>query len=224
MRPILYLVRHGQGEHNVNDSHHIRDPLLTEHGKKQCQDLRDQFQHHEAISLVLASPLKRAIQTAAHAFPPVLERRQVPSSCLVRDASGLITQGAPAFNVDDLDLTLVDEDWNSKVGIYAPTLNAVRRRVAAPRSWLWKRHEKSIVLVSHGAFLHYLTEDWTGYDRARGTGYMNCEYRQYEFSDCSTAEDAHLVEIGVCREKVDRPAGLDAHVIHEIEEVEKASA
>lgn len=57
-----------------------------------------------------------------------------------------------------------------------------------------------------------------------GTGYMDCEYRQYKFSDCSTVEDAHLVDIGVCWEKVDRPAGLDAHVIHETEEVEKTSA
>lgn len=151
MPPVLYLVRHGQGEHNVNvspppytdhhqltlsqNSHHIRDPLLTEHGKKQCQDLRDLFQHHEDISLVLASPLKRAIQTAAHAFSPVLETRQVPfvlvplaqeishltcdlgadRECLVRDAPRLIAQGAPSYNVDDLDMTLVDEDWNSKV-------------------------------------------------------------------------------------------------------------
>lgn len=52
---------------------------------------------------------------------------------------------------------------------------------------------------------------------------MNCECRQYEFSKDSTQDDAHLVEIGPPREKLGRPAGLDAHVIHEIEEVEKVS-
>lgn len=52
---------------------------------------------------------------------------------------------------------------------------------------------------------------------------MNCECRQYEFSKDSTQNNAHLVEIGGTREKIDRPVGLDAHVIHEIEEVEKAS-
>lgn len=77
-----------------------------------------------------ASPLKRAIQTAAHTFPLVLERYQVPfilvplaqeishltcnlgvdRGSLVRDAPGLITRGTPAFKFDDLDLTLVDED------------------------------------------------------------------------------------------------------------------
>lgn len=52
---------------------------------------------------------------------------------------------------------------------------------------------------------------------------MNCEYRENEFSEDSTQADAHLVEIGGSGEKVDRPARLDAHVIHEIEEVEKES-
>lgn len=84
---------------------------------------------------MLASPLQRAIQTAAHAFSPVLEKRQVPfvlvplaqeishltcdlgadRESLARDAPGLIAQGAPGYNVDDLDMSLVDEDWNSKV-------------------------------------------------------------------------------------------------------------
>lgn len=45
----------------------------------------------------------------------------------------------------------------------------MRRRAAALRSWLWQRSEERIVLVSHGAFLHYLTEDWTGYVKAHGT-------------------------------------------------------
>lgn len=52
---------------------------------------------------------------------------------------------------------------------------------------------------------------------------MNCECRQYEFSTDSTHENAHMLGIGGPREKVDGPVGLDAHVIHEIEEVGQAS-
>lgn len=116
-------------------AHHLQDPLLTEHGRKQCQDLRDAFQHHDDISLVLASPLKRAIQTASHSFSPVLEKNQtqfllvpmaqeishltcdlgVDRENVLNDAPGLAVEGAPAFNVDNLDLGLVGEDWNSKV-------------------------------------------------------------------------------------------------------------
>lgn len=36
------------------------------------------------------------------------------------------------------------------------------------RKWLWNREEKEIVLVTHGAFLHYLTEDWDGFVAGHG--------------------------------------------------------
>lgn len=36
------------------------------------------------------------------------------------------------------------------------------------RNWIYKRPEQHIALVTHGAFLHYFTEDWTGYEKARG--------------------------------------------------------
>lgn len=52
---------------------------------------------------------------------------------------------------------------------------------------------------------------------------MNCEYRKLEFTEDSSEGESHLRECGSTLEKQDRPAGLDSHVIHEIEEVEKAS-
>jgi hypothetical protein len=36
------------------------------------------------------------------------------------------------------------------------------------RNRIYSRPEKHIALVTHGAFLHYFTEDWTGYEKARG--------------------------------------------------------
>lgn len=129
-----------RGKRKANDSqnsHHIQDAILTEHGKKQCAELKDAFQHHDKISLVLASPLKRAIQTAAHAFSPALEKHKTPfvlvpfaqeishltcdlgadREVILKDAPQLIAGGAPAFDVDHLDTSLVGEDWNSKVYI-----------------------------------------------------------------------------------------------------------
>jgi hypothetical protein len=44
-----------------------------------------------------------------------------------------------------------------------------------------------------------------------------------EFTEDSDVQESHLRECGSSREKQGRPVGLDAHVIHEIEEVEKAS-
>jgi len=56
----------------------------------------------------------------------------------------------------------------SQAGEYEASLEAVQKRAAALRVWLWKRPEEHIVLVTHGAFLHYLTEDWTGMFPPRG--------------------------------------------------------
>lgn len=44
----------------------------------------------------------------------------------------------------------------------------MQKRAAALRCWLWKRPEENIALVTHGAFLHYLTEDWRGLVVPRG--------------------------------------------------------
>lgn len=51
-----------------------------------------------------------------------------------------------------------------------------------------------ILLVTHGAFLHFLTEDWSIADPMNSTAYRNCETRQFVFTPESTAEDAHLAE------------------------------
>lgn len=55
-----------------------------------------------------------------------------------------------------------------------------------------------------------------------GTGYLNCEYRKLGFTEDSTAQKSHLRECGNTLEKQPRPAGLDSHLVYEIEEVEKA--
>lgn len=37
---------------------------------------------------------------------------------------------------------------------------AIEKRARAVRCWLSHRVEREIVVVTHGAFLHFLTEDW----------------------------------------------------------------
>ncbi|KAK3402010.1 histidine phosphatase superfamily [Sordaria brevicollis] len=40
--------------------------------------------------------------------------------------------------------------------------------------------EKHIVVVTHGGFLHFLTQDFDGMDLNKGTGWENTEWRSYE--------------------------------------------
>ena len=71
------------------------------------------------------------------------------------------------------------------------------------RKWLWKRPEKEIVLVSHGGFLYYLTEDWTDNARFSGTGWDNCEIRSYQFEP-EDGNSAPIVETEEsCRRRSD---------------------
>ncbi|GLI72281.1 hypothetical protein PoHVEF18_000451 [Penicillium ochrochloron] len=193
MPPTLYVIRHAQGDHNVN--------------------------------------VQRTIQTAAYTFAPELEKRQIPmvlvpkaqeisslacdighdAEVTISEAPKLIADAAPLWDASYLDTTLVNESWNSKKGIYASSLSAVHQRAAEMRNWIYNRPERHIALVTHGGFLHYFTEDWTGYVKGK------------EFTEDSNEEESHLRECGSTQEKQARPAGLDAHLIHEIDEVEKAS-
>lgn len=60
-----------------------------------------------------------------------------------------------------VDLSLVQDGWNSKSGRWASTGAAIEERARQARLWLKSRTEKEIVVVTHGGLLHYLTEDWT---------------------------------------------------------------
>jgi len=63
--PDLWLVRHGETEWSRTGRHTGRsDPLLTEVGESQGRALRSVLEPRE-WSLVLCSPLRRAVQTAA---------------------------------------------------------------------------------------------------------------------------------------------------------------
>ncbi|RDL38594.1 Phosphoglycerate mutase-like protein [Venustampulla echinocandica] len=240
---IIYLVRHGQAEHNISEQNpqgnsSVKDPNLTPLGRSQCQDLRSRFPHHSSVEIVLASPLRRTIQTAVTAFGSVLSRPEVPlllvplaqeisarpcdtgtdPEVLEAAMQDVLVNVDVKVNLDGrIDYGLLEEGWNGKAGKYEASLKAVEQRAAELRRFLWKRPETSIVLVTHGAFLHYLTEDWTGLIPPRGTAYKTCEFRTFKFDESSNEENAHLVEIGGPPKQGIRPVGAHAHDITGVE-------
>ena len=161
-----------------------RDPGLTPKGEQQCASLSSAFPLHTHISQVFASPLQRTIATACIAFGPSLRNGHcAPEILALPDAQE--TSEYPCdcgSSPPDLrqiceeadwkvDLSLVQKGWNDKSwdGRWAPTARAIKARARDARrtireklAEMQKHGEDSpqVVLVSHGGFLHYFTEDW----------------------------------------------------------------
>ncbi|KAI9651559.1 MAG: hypothetical protein M1831_000754 [Alyxoria varia] len=203
MAPVLHLVRHAQGFHNLSTANHsIHDPLVTPYGKQQCQYLSKTFPYASTVELVVASPLKRTIYTALLSFPDIISKRQTAVLALpeVQETSDLPCDTGSErdelqkeFSGHPIDLSLVKDGWNSKKNQWAPNTAAIEERCRVARRWLRDRPEKDIVVVTHGGLLHYLTEDWAGLDRKQGTGWANTEFRSYTF-DLASGDDAAIVE------------------------------
>lgn len=94
-------MRHGQGLHNaVENGHDIRDPALTEKGREQCRDRRAAFDRHDQIELLLASPLRRALETCEITFESSIGRGlKIIALPMAEEASD-----APADTGSELDL------------------------------------------------------------------------------------------------------------------------
>jgi broad specificity phosphatase PhoE len=204
---LIHLVRHAQGFHNQSyKKHSLRDPLLTPKGLTQCGHVSTTFPaaQQSSIKLLAASPLRRTIYTALYSFPDVVKRglkivalpEAQENGALPCDIGSDPEALEKEFEALPVDLSLVHEGWNSKTGRGATDADAIRERALFVRRWLRDREEDVICLVSHGGFLHYLNEDWDGFGEAKGTGWVNCEWRTYEFKAAAGEgdENATLVE------------------------------
>jgi broad specificity phosphatase PhoE len=184
----IHCVRHAQGYHNLNNANHkLPDPDLTPLGESQCQALQKNFPYHDRITHLVASPLRRTLYTCLLGFEAeVNSGKTVVALPEVQETSDLPcdTGSDPAKLKEEfgkgrwegaVDLTLVHEGWNDKSSHtrWAPTAEAIEIRARQARRWLrdlGKQYDgqAEIVVVTHGGFLHYFTEDWTGHEKLQG--------------------------------------------------------
>ncbi|RAK83047.1 hypothetical protein BO79DRAFT_279263 [Aspergillus costaricaensis CBS 115574] len=207
MPPIIHCVRHGQGFHNVGGGcYTIPDPRLTPTGKSQCESLRNgAFFDQSKISLIMSSPMCRTLQTASLVFQTALTSTLKSQRIIAfPDAQETSTDPCDIGSDPDIlrrvvekekwpvDLSLVKDGWNQKKARsrYSQSSDAIRARARDTRLFLRGLlrelvskgdDDAEIVLVTHGGFLHYLTDDWEDSYRHPGTGWYNCETRAYVF-------------------------------------------
>lgn len=185
MAITIHLVRHAQGFHNLNATNHqIPDPYLTPLGRQQCAELGRQFPHHDKITHLVASPMRRTLLTCLLSFAPAVSSgTKIVALPLVQELSGLPCDigsepevlHAEYGHVAEFDI--VPKGWNDKSSPqspWAPEIAKLEERAREARLWLRtlgreaKAQDPDIVVVTHGGFLHFLTQDWDGMDMAKG--------------------------------------------------------
>ncbi|GAB7347630.1 hypothetical protein MBLNU459_g4500t1 [Dothideomycetes sp. NU459] len=216
MAPILHLVRHGQGYHSVLPAGHtVRDPELTPHGEEQCRELRDKFAYHEQVGLLLASPMRRTLQTALLAFAPCTSRglrvMGVPGAQeATDDASDTGSELATLRAWCDgkpVDLGFVGDGWEAKSGGNACDVATLKARARKLRRWIRERDEGHVVLVSHGFFAHYLTGSINDKGEQTTTWWTETEHRSFHFEGAD--DEAMIKETEESRDRRRRDGTLD---------------
>ncbi|KXL44839.1 hypothetical protein M433DRAFT_58341 [Acidomyces richmondensis BFW] len=192
MAPILHIMRHGQGYHSEavsSEGHRIRDPYLTPKGEEQCVERRNTFDRHEKVELLLASPLRRALQTCALSFEPAVNRGlQIVALPMAEEASDAPCDTGSEVEVLKREFPQVDFDhlshgWFVHEGEYAIDPASLNLRAAKLRRFIRDRPEREIVLVSHGFFNHYLTGDVNDLGEQTTPWWKETELRTYSFID-----------------------------------------
>lgn len=130
MAQTIRCVRHAQGLHNLSHAnHHLPDPGLTPLGEEQARSLARRFPEAGKTELILASPLRRAIQTALLAFPSCTsavegggKQMMVVAWPEVQEASHIpCDTGSPLCQIQaqfvhaPVDFTIVEPGWHIKV-------------------------------------------------------------------------------------------------------------
>mmetsp|Transcript_8067 Transcript_8067/g.24115 ORF Transcript_8067/g.24115 Transcript_8067/m.24115 type:complete len:349 (+) Transcript_8067:112-1158(+) len=183
---LVHLVRHGQGFHNLlgdlyrdfgrtvdstgqdtDDNPYTRpeieDSPLTAVGRAQARGLRTTVQMLPGIELVVASPLRRAIETAAIGFQSLRKRVKWIGHPGCQETSGvnICDRRRPASEIRE-DFPWVD--WRLLKDEHDMFFDPDRRESARSVSdraysfmlWLRDRGEREIAVATHSAWLFTL--------------------------------------------------------------------
>jgi broad specificity phosphatase PhoE len=185
MGSIIFVVRHAEAKHNVDNNFDQLDPGLTALGVQQAEQLGRTFPHPASVGLILTSPLQRAIQTTLSAFSHILDKRYFDAQSgrgvdggveLLIDADAQERSDLPCDTGSDrdtlekkfphLDFSGLPENWPRKDGPYTPEDEALRARASKLRRRLRElvaslKDTAAIVVVTHGVFMKFFTQDET---------------------------------------------------------------
>ncbi|KAF5639328.1 histidine phosphatase superfamily clade-1 [Fusarium sp. NRRL 52700] len=195
MPQTIHLVRHGQAVHNLCETNNILpDTDLTPLGQEQARGLISKHPELANVDLIVSSPLRRTLQTTLLGLSSQLQRGlKIVALPEVQEVSDMncdtgsdLSVIKEEFQQEPVDFGLVEPGWQIKEGKWAPVVGSILERARVARQWLSERPEQEIVVVTHGCFLHFFTDDWVNSINPDGTDWANAEVRSYTISqdDC----------------------------------------
>lgn len=171
----IYLVRHGQVNHNLYQHYNREDEDLNETGIKQAEELREKMKKIE-YDVILSSPLLRAKHTASiinsNNTKIILDKRLSE-----RDPGSL--SGQP------IEVTNREEYWNYYSTIQYGTSENIQsffQRISEFLDDLKQQSYDCVMIVAHSgvskAFYAYFNGTQDGKFLTKGLA--NCEIKEYE--------------------------------------------
>ncbi|KAI0116355.1 histidine phosphatase superfamily [Nemania sp. FL0031] len=209
MAPVIDVVRHAQAWHNTTGDTWIRDPDLTTEGEKEAFILGLSYTHMDQVSHIVSSPMWCAVRTCVIAFESALlaGKKVVLLGELQETGPRPSDTGSSRETLErefrpQVDISNLERDWFSKRqgSKYEPDLALIEERAREARVFLRELAQKAtdnahIIVMSHGGFLHFLTEDFSGLREWRFSCYGNTKMRSFQFVDLHGKDlDAKMVE------------------------------
>lgn len=155
------------------ENEQLPDPSLTPEGMEQCQALRQSFPFHEQLTRIISSPLRRTLHTSIYVFGnetlyPVLALDTLQEVSDAPSDTGSDIEAIRREFGSKVDLSLVRQLWTDKTQAspFQADISKLETRARearlAIRQLLGQGSNEHIAVVSHGDYMHFLTQDWQG--------------------------------------------------------------
>ena len=154
----VYLVRHGQSEHNVAAIYQSQDVKLSDVGREQARLIAERISDLQ-IDALISSPLPRTLETA-QIIGQVIGKEIVTSEILVERITPPFIEGKP---YEDVESSKLWREWEAN--FYNPGSNIadgenfekILARTDAALELFLNNPGQSLIVVSHGGFIRAIT-------------------------------------------------------------------
>ena len=171
----IYLIRHGEVNHNLHRLYNREDEDLNETGIKQAEELKEKIKNIE-YDFIISSPLTRAKHTANIIN---IENKDI----IVDDR--LSERDPGSLSGQPIEVTNREEYWNYYTTIQYGTSEKIKEffnRVYNFLDELKTKNYKNVLIVAHSGISKAFSSYFNGIGDGKflNRGLKNCEIKEYE--------------------------------------------